>query len=78
MNWISVKDRLPEPHTDILLFFGSDDMAVASYHPIFKQWGRQTNNVWVIDNGDDISATIELNRPTHWMPLPEPPNNAPR
>jgi hypothetical protein len=72
MEWINVRDRLPEPHKPVLLYFSVDDMAVAAYCPSFIQWGKQLNEVWVIDNGDEPSQIIELYRPTHWA-IPEPP-----
>ena len=56
MDWISVKDRLPE----------EEKLAIV-YRPHYKQkiyiqaWWR----------GDQYDQSI-----THWMPLPEPPEES--
>ena len=57
-EWISVKERLPEPGERVLL---SDGTFVAEGYILFTgKWMR--NGIWVLPM-----------HPTHWMPLPEPP-----
>ncbi len=57
-EWISIKDRLPEPGERVLL---SDGTFVAEGYILFTgKWMR--NGIWVLPM-----------HPTHWMPLPEPP-----
>lgn len=57
-GWISVKDRLPEPDTDVLARRATG-MEVESYH-------KEGNGWWTWD-------VVNNWRVTHWMPLPEPP-----
>ena len=59
IEWISVQDRLPKNHTQVLCYFkyepeGPDIICENTYHKSGK---------WLSD-GDKV---------THWMPLPEPP-----
>ena len=65
MEWISVKDRLPEnktgnPHEltdDVLVYIKEGVVGICEYYP--------KDNKWFFD---DIEFEV-----THWMPLPEPP-----
>jgi len=64
MNWISVKNKLPEQNESVLIFSKNGGVAEARY--------RETENVfiqyrWSVIKGNDV---------THWMPLPEPPESA--
>jgi hypothetical protein len=62
MEWISVKDRLPEDGKDYLVTDG-DACMVAVYKNGIKKW-----DFFVYDHcwySEDV---------THWMPLPPPPN----
>jgi hypothetical protein len=56
MEWISVKDRLPNIMQGVLVWahgYSSDYIEIAVYE----------GNEFTVDNV------------THWMPLPEPPND---
>lgn len=63
MNWISVKDRLPELNIHVLVCFtgtmtGNKLMKVdytLQYHNNDVEWKHTSGGI------------------THWMPLPEPP-----
>lgn len=57
-GWISVKDRLPEPHTNVL-FFGRYGFFTGWYSDFMRKWRT-----------DECSEVLEV---THWMPLPKPP-----
>ena len=66
MEWISVKDRLPEDYNNydymLCYFEGWDDMffqRTLEYDIEEKEWSDHEGNVY--------------NKVTHWMPLPEPP-----
>ena len=61
-EWISVKDRLPEPWKQVLIYSRYDFCEVALYIGIPGKW-RVTWNHDMLD-ADSV---------THWMPLPEPP-----
>ena len=63
-NWISVKDKLPNDHTPVIV-------AIKDTHgdnPVmYSDFGWCLNgDYWIVDN--DVRYDI-----THWMPLPEPP-----
>ncbi len=57
MDWISVKDRLPEEEVYILLY---DDYCKEII-------------TGELCNGNFCSYDYIMPRVTHWMPLPEPP-----
>lgn len=57
-GWISVKDRLPEAHTNVL-FFGRYGFFIGWYSYLMKKW-----------RSDEYGEVKEV---THWMPLPNPP-----
>lgn len=61
-RWISVEERLPTPYASVLACKDNPEMA-----PIVCYYDDRCGG-WL--------DTIEQNRvgkPTHWMPLPEPP-----
>ena len=64
-EWISVKDRLPEPNTWVLVY-------VKYTIPVFEfeRGIRKRNNVIKYFYIDKFPQTGTI---THWMPLPEPP-----
>lgn len=67
MEWISVKEKMPEEFTEVLTSykFGTDHKCCVDYiittesEPRGFFWGRRIES-----DQDDV---------THWMPLPEPP-----
>ena len=54
-QWISVKDRLPEPKEKAICLNRHGDMMIGTY----TEWG------WMFP--------CYYEKPTHWTPLPEPP-----
>lgn len=59
MNWVSVKERLPEKGKSVLVMLQEGACLVARIEP----WG------WA----KGYSAADILDDVTHWMPLPGPP-----
>ena len=60
-EWISVKDRLPEDNTNVLVYRGS---LISVYTYIGHNEWEDDYGYWSRTDDDGI---------THWMPLPEPP-----
>jgi len=63
-RWISVKDRLPENISDVLILSKEKELCVGYY--------RSSDNDWNTYN-PCCSFHMELHGVTHWMPLPAPP-----
>ena len=61
-DWISVKDRLPE-HDSLVLIYSKNGIEMVVYNGIDSCWDDST--------GDDYYRDIDW--ATHWMPMPEPP-----
>lgn len=58
-EWVSVKDKLPDIETSVL---------VCNEHgEIFLSWASDVDVFWFYNEEED-------NRVTHWQPLPEPPD----
>jgi hypothetical protein len=67
MEWISVKERLPEKKGMRILIVC--DLRSGPYITI-GEWG---NDEWDIDRPDRLYG-LSAESVTYWMPLPEPPN----
>ena len=66
-QWISVKERLPEDISDVLILSKEKKSCVGYY--------RSSDNDWNMYN-PCCSFHMELHGVTHWMPLPKPPEKA--
>ena len=66
MEWISVKERLPEYDTDVLLWG-------AGWKRVYFGYWRHSDE-WIGRYSAEESEGLPNTDPTHWMPLPEPPN----
>jgi len=67
MEWISVKDRLPEDRIPVLIYTSYFKMATA-----YCDFEGDFSNVtcgWI----DAMRVQHSYGSVTHWMPLPEPP-----
>lgn len=84
MEWISVETKLPEDGVEVLIN-GAEGVEVAAYHPAEPD----QNDVMGHDAGFigykfafpsrsfgvDTYRRKAQGQPTHWMPLPPPPNS---
>ena len=64
-RWISVEERLPEHEDDVLLYVED-----------YGSWitlGRKSGDGWYVNEAAEGGGPKPLDRFTHWMPLPEPP-----
>lgn len=70
MNWISVKDRLPDDSEDVLIYFKKkiryDHLRIA-YH------SKNGASNWNLPSGTSPYIQDKLKSVTHWMPLPDKP-----
>lgn len=73
MEWISVEERLPEEWTEVLWISKTDGILIGRFHAEWD-WGDE-----YLDRPAIIYAGMPLKfrNFTHWMPLPEPPVEAP-
>ena len=58
-EWVSVKDKLPDIETSVLVCNERGE--------IFLSWASDVDVFWFYNEEED-------NRVTHWQPLPEPPD----
>ena len=63
-EWISVKDRLPQPCINVIVAI-CDDVGDTPWRYTTVGW-MANDSIWIIDN--DIGYGV-----THWMPLPTYP-----
>lgn len=67
-SWISLNDRLPEMKADVLMYFNIEkNMAVGFLCDI-----DEDKTMWCAYTDDGYYTDCDF-EPTHWMPLPEPP-----
>lgn len=65
-EWISVEERLPD------IGYPS---SLISYGENIGHARLVSEDLWRVVASNDAVPMVEV---THWMPLPEPPNTAPR
>lgn len=68
LSWISVKERLPEERTMVLIVDGGE-VSVGQYSPT----EYHPTGWWDYLSTDINGCEVECHNVTHWMPLPEPP-----
>lgn len=85
MEWISVKDKLPEEEQDVLIFtktveiYGKHKERKKTYYNVYC--GYYDGDEWLTSYCYGCEYIERMNEKyknekivvTHWMPLPEPP-----
>ena len=66
-RWIPVTERLPDEDVSVLVLCKNHAMFVGFYR-VYSQEGR-----WHTKTALNSSKLLNKGRVTHWMPLPEPP-----
>ena len=88
MNWINVKDQMPEYNEPVLVYCGDSaykhdglKITVAAYiskeelENTYEEYDGQDED-WYAEVGlfnSDYGSWLMGEKVTHWMPLPEPP-----
>lgn len=70
MGWISVKDQLPGECVAVLIYSKGFDPASA-----YLIYVRGSHVCWQINDWDEGDPIYPWNKPSHWMPMPELPND---
>jgi len=66
MEWINVKDRLPEEGSDVLAIIPKEEGGY--YIPFECEFDGRT-----FFNSDGYNERCYSHKVTHWMPIPKPP-----
>lgn len=64
-DWISVDERLPLAYQNVLVYGPVSEPVMAYCVPVYGQWYEYDWGLFYCDT--------EFHGATHWMPLPEPP-----
>ena len=70
-EWISVEDRLPGKGDDVQVYCSDTKEQMVGFS--LGYGGRFQFGTYPIE-GSDLRGML-ICRPTHWMPLPEPPTD---
>ena len=67
--WISVKDRLPDESRSVLVYCNNGYITNVHYSKKHQKF-----NMFDCFDDEDAKEYSAFDNVTHWMPLPEPPN----
>ncbi len=70
VSWQPI-ETAPRDGTRVLLWWDGDFAPVAHWEP--DGWAYHMTMNWMADRGCVIADALLGYEPTHWMPLPEPP-----
>ena len=71
-EWISVKNRLPEQGEDVLMAFWCEENEYNNMAVGFLVGTDEHMTMWAAYTDEAFYTDCDAT-PTHWMPLPEPP-----
>ena len=72
MEWISVKDRLPDKEDFYLIYPEPKYIDCVCWFNVHSNVRGHTPNTWEVES--EYGEVNQYNHViTHWMPLPEPP-----
>lgn len=72
MEWISVKDKLPEKDTPVLIYCKGGSTFVAEKKVV--RWPDEEETHWIVRGPLGAGRKIATGRITHWAKLPALPN----
>lgn len=73
-DWISVKTKLPDVNQNVLIYVNDEyDLAVIEAKYFENKNSSGFSPAWLDCHGCGCCGG-GLPKPTHWQPLPEPPN----
>jgi hypothetical protein len=78
-EWISVKDRLPNPNEKVIVYNAENDGTFFARRLVSRfEWWDSVTKEYINWRWLPYGYTnIMLDAVTHWMPLPEPPEVTP-
>jgi len=68
MNWINVKDQLPDDDTTVLTYDPHVSEPVFLGYYVSEEFAEGLDSGWTCVDGGTLN-------PTHWAELPEPPQD---
>lgn len=71
-NWISVDEKLPEECTPVLV---TQHAYLDPTQRRYIEIAEHREDCWTVSGADGPVENGDCFRPSHWMPLPEPPKN---
>lgn len=72
IDWISIKDRLPEAGTLVVILH--DDAMNLNHRKPPVYFGRHNGKYWLqVTDHSDVMWPSHIAQVSHWMPLPAPP-----
>ena len=73
MKWIRVSERLPELRDDGVIAWFSETRSAETVH--IESYFRPITAGVDADGTQKYTLWAHVQKVTHWMPLPEPPND---
>jgi len=73
-EWISIKDRLPNPNTRVIVKNNENKTRTGWYKPNFydDDFYKNFNTYWILDDDGFENIIMSID---YWMELPAKPNN---